>query len=145
MAKENTGRAIISTLYLERISEVASTGCFFAIEAKLQIQLPWSPNELVKEITCVTLKSRGYLRARSEGKVMATTQSEQFGQQVIAAIEEHRQEIVQVAREIHAYPETAFEEHFASKLLVEAMQRHDFKVEYPVGGLETAFCATKLG
>lgn len=76
---------------------------------------------------------------------MATTQSEQFGQQVIAAIEEHRHEIVQVAREIHAHPETAFEEHFASKLLVEAMQRHGFKVEYPVGGLETAFCATKLG
>jgi amidohydrolase len=76
---------------------------------------------------------------------MTTTQSEQLGQRVIAAIEEHRQEIIEVAREIHAHPETAFEEHFASKLLVGALRRHGFEVEYPVGGLETAFRATKSG
>src|SRR3712207_7058673 len=38
-----------------------------------------------------------------------------------------------------------FEERFASQLLADSLQRQGFEVEKPLGGLETAFRATRRG
>jgi amidohydrolase len=76
---------------------------------------------------------------------MATSEREQLRQRVTAAIDEHETEVVEAAGQIHDRPETAFQERFASSLLAEALRRHGFEVEYPVGGVETAFRARKRG
>jgi amidohydrolase len=70
---------------------------------------------------------------------------EELRGRVAAAIEEHTSEIVDAAGQIHAHPEIGYREHFASRLLTEALARHGFEVEYPVGGVETAFRATRRG
>jgi len=64
---------------------------------------------------------------------------------VLAAIDEHAAEIVEMAGQIHRHPETAYTERFASQLLVEALRRHGFAVEHPLSGLETAFRAKRQG
>lgn len=66
-------------------------------------------------------------------------------QQAKTAIEDHAIEIKDVAAQIHDHPETAWKETFASTLMVDALRRHGFEVEYPVGGVATAFRATKRG
>jgi amidohydrolase len=76
---------------------------------------------------------------------MSTSEREDRGQRAIMAIEEHEAEIVELAGQIHGRPETAYKEQFASKLLAEALGRFGFEVEYPVGGVETAFRARKQG
>lgn len=73
----------------------------------------------------------------------AAATREQLAGQVTAAIHMHEREIVDVALSIHARPETAFEEHFASGLLAEALRRHGYEVEQPVGGVATALRATR--
>jgi amidohydrolase len=65
--------------------------------------------------------------------------------EAIAAIDDHATEIRDVAAQIHDHPETNYQERFASRLLAEALERHGFAVEYPVGGVETAFRAIKRG
>jgi amidohydrolase len=74
-----------------------------------------------------------------------TSEREERRRRVTAAIDEHAAEIVEVARQIHGHPETNYEERFASRLLAEALGRYGFAVEYPIGGVETAFRATKPG
>lgn len=49
--------------------------------------------------------------------------------------------IVDVSRQIHAKPEIRFEEHFASSLLTDALERDGFAVEREAAGLPTAFVA----
>jgi amidohydrolase len=66
-------------------------------------------------------------------------------EQIAGAIDEHAPGIVQVALQIHQRPELGFEERFASQLLADSLQRQGFEVEKPLGGLETAFRATKRG
>jgi amidohydrolase len=61
------------------------------------------------------------------------------------AIDDHASEIKDVAAQIHDHPETAWKEERASKLMVDALKRHGFDVEFPVGGVATAFRATKRG
>ena len=68
-----------------------------------------------------------------------------LARQALEAIDAHATEIVALADEIHQHPEIGFEERRASKLLAEALGRHGMEVEYPAGGLETAFRATKRG
>jgi amidohydrolase len=68
-----------------------------------------------------------------------------LGQEAIAAIAAHATEVGGLADQIHQRPEIAFQERFASQLLADALTRHDFEVEYPVGGVDTALRATKQG
>jgi amidohydrolase len=70
---------------------------------------------------------------------------DQLRQRVLAAIEEHTTEIIETGDQIHQHPEIAYQERFASALLTEAMRQHDFAVESAVGGVETAFRASKRG
>lgn len=55
-----------------------------------------------------------------------------------AAVEAHRDEIVELSHRIHANPEPAFEEHRAARWVAEAIARHGFAVEHPAGRLATA-------
>ncbi|CAA9587444.1 MAG: N-acyl-L-amino acid amidohydrolase [uncultured Thermomicrobiales bacterium] len=64
---------------------------------------------------------------------------------VAGAIDEHGPGIIDVADQIHARPEIGFQEHFASQLMADALRALGYEVEKPVGGLETAFRATKRG
>ncbi len=76
---------------------------------------------------------------------MGSTVRDELYARVTASIDEHEAQIVDVARQIHDHPETAFQERFASQLLVDALRSGGFDVEYPVGGVETAFRATRRG
>jgi amidohydrolase len=62
-----------------------------------------------------------------------------------AAVEAHRDEILDLSHRIHANPEPAYEERLAARWVAEALARHGFAVEAPAGSLETAVRATKRG
>ena len=55
-----------------------------------------------------------------------------------AAVEAHRDEIVELSHRIHANPEVAFEEQQAAAWVAEAVARHGYAVEHPAGRLPTA-------
>ena len=61
------------------------------------------------------------------------------------AIDSAREELVGIALDIHAHPELNYQEHYAAKLLSDALEGHDFVVERGIGGVETAFRATLQG
>jgi amidohydrolase len=61
------------------------------------------------------------------------------------AIQELRPQLVDLARRIHSHPETKFEEHRAAQWLCEMAEEAGFRVQKPLGGLETAFRATYAG
>ncbi len=54
-------------------------------------------------------------------------------------IDRLRDEVIRVSHEIHAHPELAFEEHRASALLADTLEKAGIPVERGVYGLETAF------
>lgn len=56
-----------------------------------------------------------------------------------------RGELLEISRYIYDNPEVGFQEKKASKKLVEVLEKHRFKVSYPVGGMETAFHAMITG
>jgi amidohydrolase len=53
-----------------------------------------------------------------------------------------RDELVAVSHAIHAKPELAFEERFASKLLADTVEKHGLKVTRGAYGVETAYATT---
>jgi amidohydrolase len=57
---------------------------------------------------------------------------------IAEAVEENRQEILDLSARIHANPEPAFEEHKAAAWVAETIRRHGFTVEAPAGSLATA-------
>lgn len=57
---------------------------------------------------------------------------------IAAAVEENRAEILGLSHAIHEDPEPAFEETRAAARVAEAIRRHGFRVEAPVGSLATA-------
>ena len=59
-------------------------------------------------------------------------------ERVAEAIEQARDEILDLSHRIHANPEPAFEERQAATWVAEAVARHGYAVEHPVGSLETA-------
>jgi len=61
------------------------------------------------------------------------------------AIEAARSELVEVALDIHAHPELNYQEQHAAQLLSGTLEKHGFKIELGVGGVETAFTATLPG
>ncbi len=62
-----------------------------------------------------------------------------------AAVEDARDEILDLSHRIHASPEFAFEEHQAAGWVAEVLARHGFAVEHPAGRLPTAVRATRKG
>jgi amidohydrolase len=57
---------------------------------------------------------------------------------VAGAIEDAREEILDLSHRIHANPEPAFEERRAAEWVAEIVAGHGYAVEHPVGSLETA-------
>ena len=55
-----------------------------------------------------------------------------------AGVEAAREELLDLSHRIHANPEPAFEERYASQACAEVIARHGFAVERPAGSLETA-------
>jgi amidohydrolase len=64
---------------------------------------------------------------------------------VAGAVEARADEIVDLSHRIHAAPEPAFEEHEAAGWIAEALARHGFAVEHPVGSLATAIRGVRKG
>jgi amidohydrolase len=64
---------------------------------------------------------------------------EALKREVCRAVDARREDLVAVARAIHAQPELAFEEHQAAALLVGALRGAGLSVEAPAYGLATAF------
>ncbi|MCU0504834.1 MAG: M20 family metallopeptidase [Chloroflexi bacterium] len=64
---------------------------------------------------------------------------------IAAAIEAAREEILALSHRIHENPEPAFEEVRAAGWVADAVARHGFVVEHPVGSLETAVRGTLRG
>ncbi|HSH21391.1 MAG TPA: hypothetical protein VK992_02085, partial [Candidatus Caenarcaniphilales bacterium] len=62
-----------------------------------------------------------------------------------AAVEAAREEILDLSHRIHANPESAFEEHLASRWVAQAVARHGYQVQHPAGTLATAVRATLAG
>ena len=62
-----------------------------------------------------------------------------------AAIEDSRQALFDLSKDIHAHPELNYQEHYSSGALAGFLESRDFQVERGVGGLETAFRATIPG
>ncbi len=70
---------------------------------------------------------------------------EKLREQIAGAIDEHGPGIINVSDQIHKHPEIGYAERFASQLLADQLRKEGFAVEKPLGGLETAFRATKRG
>jgi amidohydrolase len=64
---------------------------------------------------------------------------------VAHAVDALRQELVDISLDIHAHPELNYHEYHAAKVLADALERHGFRVERGVGGVETAFHAVMPG
>ena len=69
----------------------------------------------------------------------AGSEIERLKREACAAVDARRDELVAVAREIHAHPELAFAEHRAAALLVGRLREAGLPVEAPCYGLATAF------
>ena len=60
-------------------------------------------------------------------------------QQVYAIAEQNIDLYNNICHEVFLHPELGNEEYFSSKFLVEEMTKRGFRVQYPYGGLDTAF------
>jgi amidohydrolase len=61
------------------------------------------------------------------------------------AIDRLQPKLIDLSKRIHRHPETKFEEYQASQWVSEAAEAAGFRVEKPIGGLETAFRASCSG
>ena len=61
------------------------------------------------------------------------------------AVDASRQELRNICLDIHAHPELNYQEHHATQLLSDTLERHGFAVERGIGGVETAFRAELRG
>ncbi|PCJ95030.1 MAG: peptidase M20 [Flavobacteriaceae bacterium] len=61
---------------------------------------------------------------------------------VIAAVENHKSELIKISDSIWAIAETAFEEHQSSEILANYAEKNGFNVERGVAEMPTAFVAT---
>lgn len=68
-----------------------------------------------------------------------------FKRRACRRIDEAAPALIDVSRRIWANPEVAFEERKASRWLVELLEREEYAVESGVGGMSTAFTATRSG
>ena len=58
-----------------------------------------------------------------------------------AAIEDSRQALLDLSKDIHAHPELNYQEHYSSSALAGFLESREIQMERGVGGLETAFRA----
>ncbi len=63
----------------------------------------------------------------------------------LQTVEAIRPTLVRLSKRIHQHPEVKFEEHKASRWLSETAAEAGFRVEQPIGGLDTAFRASHAG
>ena len=61
------------------------------------------------------------------------------------AVDKLQPKLIDLSERIHRHPETKFEEYQASQWLSETAEAAGFRVEKPIGGLETAFRASYSG
>jgi len=73
------------------------------------------------------------------------TEREELQRRVIAAIDENRDRIVEVAETIRTHPELGYEEVMASQLLATNIRQEGYEVEKPLADIETAFRASMHG
>lgn len=59
------------------------------------------------------------------------------------SIDQHRDDYIAIAKDIHAHPETGNNEYYANSLLTALLEKHGFSVTSNVAGHETAFYAVK--
>lgn len=59
------------------------------------------------------------------------------------SIDQHRDDYIAIAKDIHAHPETGNNEYYANGLLTALLEKHGFTVTSNVAGHETAFYAVK--
>jgi amidohydrolase len=64
---------------------------------------------------------------------------------VLEAINDLRPTLISLSKRIHQHPEVKFEEHKASQWISEAAEEAGFRMEKPIGGLDTAFRASYPG
>jgi amidohydrolase len=55
------------------------------------------------------------------------------------AVDTLRNDLIAISLDIHAHPELNYQEHHASKVLSDALEKNGFKVERGVAGVDTAF------
>lgn len=58
-------------------------------------------------------------------------------------VEEEKEKLINIAREIHHRPELGGREFIAVELITAYLEKHNFKIKRGIGGLETAFMASK--
>lgn len=66
-------------------------------------------------------------------------------EQIIARVDQLKDELIGLSHKIHAHPEIAYTEHQAVSFIKEVLENHGFVVETPYAGVETSFRATKKG
>src|SRR3990172_11065339 len=71
-----------------------------------------------------------------EGQMRAT---------ILSAVDAAADELIALARRIHAHPEIAFQEVQSSQWLCETLEGHGFAIQRGIGGLPTAFRAEVAG
>lgn len=64
---------------------------------------------------------------------------------ILKAVDDASEELVELARRIHATPEVGFQEMKASQWLSETLERHGFQVQRGIADLPTAFRAERAG
>lgn len=58
------------------------------------------------------------------------------------SLQRQAKEVLSTARSIHAEPEVSFQEYASAKKLGDVLSKAEFRIEAPIGGLDTAFRAT---
>jgi amidohydrolase len=66
-------------------------------------------------------------------------------QDILRAIDSAQQELIDLSLDIHAHPETNYQEFYSSARLADTLERRGFQVERGVGQVATAFRATLQG
>ncbi len=61
-----------------------------------------------------------------------------YKEKICTYIDENKEELFSISKNIYEHPELKFEEHRASKLLAERLQQAGFSVQLGIAGLETA-------
>ena len=64
-------------------------------------------------------------------------------ERILKRADELKDELLRLSHDIHAHPETSFEEFRAAAWQKELLEKHGFEVEAPFCGMETAFRAVK--
>lgn len=66
-------------------------------------------------------------------------------ERVIQAIDASKEELIKLSHGIHENPEVSFTEYKSSALIAAVLKSHGYQVKMGIGGLDTAFIATKEG